>query len=307
MSWHVAHRVAQIAAVQAQHDLHVDPDRCPVLVAPAIHAAGIELVWQPLDRLFGMYLHVGDSRGILVNAGLPRAARRHTAAHELAHHWLRHPPHPGTPCAVDSGTSRLPQRAVWTPEERVAEAFADWFLMPRKAVLAAIAHLRLTALAGPADAYQVSLMLGTTYRATVRHLYSLRMIPWTVQRAWSAVTPAVLKRQLLTGALPSTRDVDVWSIMIEPTPGKQATRYLSPGDRIVLPRTLLVEPDALACQDGDHDRVVLTAPDAPGTHHLQLTAAAGPITLPLVVESRPRGLYIPGTDNSDPISPEVSA
>jgi Zn-dependent peptidase ImmA (M78 family) len=305
-SWQMAHRIAQIAAVQAQHHLQVCPDRFPVLVAPAIYAAGIELMWQPLDRLFGMYLHVGDSQGILVNADRPRATRRQTAAHELAHHWFRHSPHPGIPCAIDAASSDLPQQTVWTPNERVAEAFADWFLMPRKAVFAAIAHLGLTGPAEPVDVYQISLLLGTSYRATVRHLYSLRLITREKWRTWSTVAPGVLKRRLLTDVLPSTREVDVWSITVEPAAGEQPIRYLSPGDQVVLPRELLIDSGGLVREDDGRGRAVLTA-FTPGADYLQLAGTAGPVTLPLVVEPRPHGVYIPGVSGARDAMPEVSA
>lgn len=305
MSWQMAHRIAQIAAVQAQHHLQVCPDRFPVLVAPAIHAAGIELMWQPLDRLFGMYMHVGGSKGILVNADRPRATRRQTAAHELAHHWLDHPPHPGAPCTIDGSTSGLPKRTVWTPNERAAEAFADWFLMPRKAVLAAIDHLGLTAPTEPADAYQISLLLGTSHRATVRHLYSLRLLKREEWHAWSTASPAVLKRGLLAGVLPSTREVDVWSIAVAPGADEQPIRYLSPGDHVVIPQELLVHPGELVCEDDGRGRVVLTAA-ASGATCLELNGRDGPATLPLVVEPRPHGVYMPDANSAGFAVSEVS-
>lgn len=306
MTWQLAHRIAQIAAVQAHHELGVDPNQFPVLVAPAIDSAGIELMWQPLDRLFGIYLHVGGVRGILVNEELTRAARRQSAAHELAHHWLRHPPRPGSPCAVDGGNLGGPARTTWTPDEQAAEAFADWFLMPRKAVVGALAHLGLSAVAGPADAYQLSLLLGTSYRATVRHLYSLRRLTREQHRRWSAVDPARLKRSFLPGLLPSTRDVDVWSVAAIPVGRGHPTRYLSPADRLVVSTSLLLDAGGLTREDHDCGRSTLTAPDAAGAHELLIGHQADPAVLPLVVETRPHGSY-PARAGTEPFTAEVGA
>lgn len=286
MSWAAAHRVAHIAAAQAHHDLGVVPDRFPVSVADAIDAAGLPLMWRPMNQLFGMYLHVGDQHGILVNEGLTQAGRRHTAAHELGHHRFAHHPDPGSPCAVDIGET-APGKHRWTPDEQSAEAFADWFLMPRKAVLAALACLGLDRPDGAATVYQLSLLLGTTYRATVRQLVSMRLTdPRTAQR-WASQSPAVLKRRLLIGPLTSTYDVDVWNVQ---NPCIPAARHLSPGDRVVVPRHLLLDTDGLPGADNGADRIVITGSD-PGTYKLKFCSDDHEtVELLLVVEPRPHGL-----------------
>jgi hypothetical protein len=292
MSWATAHRVAHIAAVYAHHDLGMAPGQFPVPVETAITAAGLPLLWRPLGQLFGIYLQVQERRGILVNEQLTRSGRRHTAAHELGHHRFRHALNPGTPCAVDTGQGPAPDYR-WTPTERTAEAFADWFLMPAKAVSAALAELGLDQPEGPADVYQLSLLLGTSYRATVRHLVSLRLASPTEGRAWAADSPGVLKRQLLVAPLPTTRDVDVWLIPDAPISDRQVERHLSPGDRVVLPGRLLMDTGGLPVAANGPDRVVLVAP-AYGTHPLQLIATDGrPTEVRLVVEPRPHGDHRP--------------
>lgn len=286
MSWAAAHRVAHIAAVQAHHDLGVVPDRFPVPVADAIEAAGLPLMWRPMDQLFGVYLHVGDQRGILVNEGLTRAGRRHTAAHELGHHRFVHHPDPGSPCAVDVGEPAQRQHR-WTPDEQVAESFASWFLMPRKAVLAALACLGLDRPDSAATVYQLSLLLGTTYRATVRHLVSLRLADPRTAQGWASKSPAALKRRLLIGPLTSTRDVDVWNIQNPCIPG---ARHLSPGDRVGVPRHLLLDTGGLPSADNGADSVAVTGSD-PGVYKLQFCSGQETVELALVVEPRPHGLH----------------
>ena len=99
--------------------------------------------------------------GILINNGLPPAAQRQTAGHELGHHRFQH----GTRVDVDL-EAPLDRRTVWTDEEKQAEAFASWFLMPRKAVRTALAHLGLERPKEPEDVYQLSLLLGTPYSSS---------------------------------------------------------------------------------------------------------------------------------------------
>lgn len=295
MSWAAAHRVAHIAAVQAHYDLGVVPDRFPVPVADAIEAAGVPLMWRPMSQLFGVYLHVDDQCGILVNEGLTRAGRRHTAAHELGHHRFAHHPDPGSPCAVDVGEPAQPQHR-WTPDEQAAESFAGWFLMPRKAVLAALACLGLDRPDSAAAVYQLSLLLGTTYRATVRHLVSLRLADPRAAQGWASQSPAALKRRLLIGPQTSTRDVDVWNVQ---NPRIPAARHLSPGDRVVVPRHLLLDTGGLPSADNGADSVVVTGSE-PGAYELQFCSGQKAVEMPLVVEPRPHGLHrkVPATTTS---------
>lgn len=305
MSWPTAHRVAHIAAVQAHHDLNIASDRFPISVDAAIERADVALMWRPMDQLFGTFMRVGDVRGILVNEQLTRAGRRHTAAHELGHHRFGHQPDPGSPCAVDTGDGQTSTRR-WTPDEQAAEAFSDWFLMPLQAVRAALSCLGLNHPDSPASVYQLSLLLGTTYRATARHCVSLRLAGAITSQAWAKVSPGALKQGLLVHPLASTRDLDVWWVP-PPSPGEVVVRHLSPGDRVVLPRRSLVDSGELPTADNGPGHVVVTAPQH-GTHTLQLAAVDGAaVDLRLVVESRPHGLHRSGDSERTQAKREVTA
>ena len=305
MSWPTAHRVAHIAAVQALHDLQVPQGLFPVHVEAAIDQAGVSLMWQPMDQLFGTYLKVGGVRGILVNERLTRSGRRHTAAHELGHHRFGHRLEPGSPCTVDTGDGQGPPRR-WTPDEKAAEAFADWFLMPPKAVRAALDCLGLTRPDGPASVYQLSLLLGTTYRATARHCVSLRLASSADREAWSKVSPGTLKQQLLARPLSSTLQVDVWFVR-QPETGQPIARHQSPGDLLVLHAGVLRRAGDLPITDNGLDQVVITAPDA-GTHTLEVVSAQGDIVdLRLIVHRRPHGLHLPQAADPSPGDQEVTA
>lgn len=306
MSWQLAHRVAHIAASQAHAALGVDPAVFPVQMAPAIDRAGLELMWQPMPNLFGAYLDVpGGVAGILVNNRMTRATRRQTAAHELGHHRLGHGEHLGD-CTVDpqAGPASIRRGRGWSADEKAAEAFAAWFLMPRKAVLQALACQRLVRPTGPADSYRLSLLLGTSYRATVRHLPSLKLASAADAAAWGRIAPATLKRRLVAGAVTSTQDLDVWEVdhLADAT-----TLYASPSDLLVIrdPVCLVdVTGPALELGVAERDSVdgnidgritILSCRDiATGGSSAVTLSDSGGIRrrrLHVVVEPRPHGRY----------------
>jgi Zn-dependent peptidase ImmA (M78 family) len=228
-TWTEANGVSMLAAAQAHGDYGIDTAAWPVSVYDAIYRAGVVLMWQHMPRQFGAYVNDPGSRpGILVNNGLPHAAQRQTAGHELGHHWWEH----GT---RQDGDLDPPgdRRPSWPPEEKLAESFAAWFLMPRKAAAAAaLKRLGVTQLRSPAEAYQLSLLLGTPYRATVRHLPNIRLISAPKSAEWIKVPPNVIKDRLdhAQDTLAS-RKPDVW-VLGPRFDGAQLTVH--PGDRIVI-------------------------------------------------------------------------
>lgn len=224
-TWLQAHRAANFAAAQAHGDLGVDPARFPIGVYNAIAAAGVTMMWRPLPGAFGFYLDE-PGPGILINNRLEPAVQRHTAAHELGHHLLGH----GRRADVDLDLFDTARRN-WPEPEKAAEAFAVWFLMPRRAVLAAMKAFNLTRLRGPEEVYQLSLLLGTSYRSTARHLQNLRLCTPDQSRSWMAVPPGRLKQRLDPGTAPTSRAPDVWRV-----DRRLAGTMLSaaPGDRLVL-------------------------------------------------------------------------
>ena len=190
-SWAAAHRTAHIRVVQVHADLGVDRSE-RVDVFGAIRRAGILISVQPMPRLFGAYLAQPDAPiGILVNAGLDETAQRHTAAHELGHHFFRHA------TTVDGDLDQvLSRNRQWPTPELMAEAFAAWFLMPRRAVQRAMEQLEITRVHNPLEVYRIALLLGTSYRGTVRHLYNLRLASSAQAKAWTAVPVGKVKDQL---------------------------------------------------------------------------------------------------------------
>lgn len=240
MTWLQAHRVAGIAVQRAHAQLNVDVGGVSVDVISALGAADVLVLWRPLPQLFGAYVNeVGSVPGVLLHNGLPRAARRQTAAHELGHHWMKHSTSVDDGSTIDTVAAEeydeIPpagRRRLWPDQEKVAEAFAAWFLMPRRVVMNALDVLNLNKPRSAADVYRLALLLGTSYRATVRHIVNLRLASPAQVAAWSKVAPGRIKAELDAGiAVPGSRRHDVW--VLDARFGGQRIKVL-PNDRLII-------------------------------------------------------------------------
>ena len=263
-TWAEANGVGMLAAAQAHGDYGIDTVTWPVSIYEAIYTAGVVTMWQRMPRQFGAYLNDGGSRpGILINNGLPYAAQRQTAGHELGHHWWKH----GT---REDGNLDPPgdRRPPWPPEEKLAESFAAWFLMPRKAAMAALDRLGIKELRSSADAYQLSLLLGVPYRAMVRHLPNIRFVRAARAAEWIRVPPNVIKDRLDQAVdAPTSRKPDLW-VLGPRFDGAQLTVH--PGDRIVITSTNGHHP-SVTCTGGFTD-----VPVKPASCATEIQAAEDP-------------------------------
>ena len=185
-------------------------------VFDSIDRAGAALMFQPLDRLLGAFLRQDGAAGIILNMQRPLGMQRFTAAHELGHLILGHDPH-----ADDEGILRrgpIADGRVFArvpPEEREADAFASYFLLPP--------HLITTQMAAqdwdprhfssPETVYQASLRFGTSYSGAIYGLEREKVIGTGLRRQLLAVQPKDLKRTLLEDQqLPDLRRSDVWHL-----------------------------------------------------------------------------------------------
>lgn len=249
LTWAQANQVALLASSRAHAGEGVDLSQSRVDVVAAIRSAKVELLWRPMPRVFGLYVNEpGAKVGILVNSGLHGGARRHTAAHEFGHHWFEHSTTVDDEWTVDVSGSRslgsdnssavdlLPaagRRRRWTDQEKVAEAFAVWFLMPRRVVQNALNEVGVTRPASAMEVYRASTILGTSYATTLRHLPNLRMATTADVERWGKIQPGVLKARLDHGVVaPDDRRKDV--IVLDGATSS-STVHAESGDRIVLP------------------------------------------------------------------------
>ena len=239
-TWQQANKVANVAAARAHGALKVELSAPRVDVEVAIGRAGLDLFWRPMPRLFGLYINEPNATaGILVNSGLPRGARRHTAAHELGHHLLRHTTtiDDGSTIGIGGGAvDPLPENGAprrWTDQEMGAEAFAGWFLMPRRVVAAALRLLGRDRPETALDVYRLSVILGTSYATTLRHLPNLKLASPRDMNEWLKVPPGRLKMRLDRGVEPpADRRRDV---LVVGAPLRGVPIHAETGDRLVLP------------------------------------------------------------------------
>jgi Zn-dependent peptidase ImmA (M78 family) len=228
-SWNAAHRIANIEAARTHARLAIDKSN-RIDVFAAAKAMGLWLHGRDLEpQVFGVYLAQTDApAGILLNAIHDKVTQRHTMAHELGHHVFGHAN------SVDTNLHELmacPGEA-WPEPERHAEAFAAWFLMPRRAVLRAMGRLNIKRPQTPADVYRIALLLGTSYRGTARHLPNLRLASHPQADRWANVPPATLKDQLGRHLPPRTGPrADIWLINQRFNGHRIHPR---PGDRLVI-------------------------------------------------------------------------
>lgn len=195
LSWSKIHRIAVAESIRAHRELGVDTSR-PIDPFLALQRSGVLVMRQPLDRLSGAYLpadsKVGNGPGVLINVAHPPSRQRYTAAHELWHHRR------DRDLILDADTEWLPRGGESNLDrERLAEAFASWFLMPKRLVESTIDMLGMTPRElDEQNIYGLALELGTSYTATVRQLHGLKLITPAVRDRLLNITPQTIKRTL---------------------------------------------------------------------------------------------------------------
>ena len=125
---------------------------------------GVEVRFLQVPSFEGMYASSGSGL-IVVSSMRPPGRQTYTCAHELGHHILGH----GSKWDEylnDWGTSNPRD-----PNEREAERFAGYLLMPRRAVMAAFAQRAWDPLScTPEQAYTVAYQLGVGYSTLINQM-----------------------------------------------------------------------------------------------------------------------------------------
>jgi Zn-dependent peptidase ImmA (M78 family)/predicted secreted protein len=185
--------LAMGAAHRAHREFDVDP-RSRVDVFGALRLAGAYVFFRPLKSMCGAYLPSGDNLpALLINSNLPLSVQRYTAAHELGHVFLKH-----KTLSLDTEDGFVPETRSGTDEDEVvAEAFAAFFLMPKPLVVNSIKELGVQVEhIAPRDVYLLSLRMGTSFKATINQLQTLKIIRWPLAEKLRALTPKEIKQEL---------------------------------------------------------------------------------------------------------------
>jgi Zn-dependent peptidase ImmA (M78 family) len=227
LNWSVAHRMAMMAANQTHRDVGVARDDY-IDVFAALEAIGVCCVAQPLRGLAGAYAAPeADGPAVILSSRLDEITMRHTAAHELGHHAFLH----GSKVDERVDPDSVGLGGSWPDEEKLAEAFAPWFLMPLPAVRTAIRRSGADGPVTPADIHQIACWLGASYAGTARHLANLKMLTGeeaaSLVRTWRARGDKIRAALALSSVPPPGR---VWVMRAE---GDQASLHVLTGDTLV--------------------------------------------------------------------------
>lgn len=202
-----------VALIQKSgHDGINVPVRC-VDVFDCIDQAGAKLIFAPLDIL-GAFFKLDGSAGIILSTMTSLGIQRFVAAHGLGHLVLGHATHLDYERILLRGplADGRVSRYV-TTEEREADAFASYYLLPSSLMEA---HMDVQGwepsdLTQPETVYQASLRFGIGYRGAVHGLERENMINAKTRRELLYAKPESLKRALLHEVeLPDLRRNDVW-------------------------------------------------------------------------------------------------
>ena len=167
---------------------------------------GSTLLFCNLDKLLGAYLNENNNPGVIVTTQRPLPIQRFTAAHELGHFFMGHPP------TID-GEEILGPSSELAAIEVQANAFAAEFLAPKWLL---IQHGRrqgwnADSIADPVVVYQLALRLGLSYEATCHSLRTHNLITQGVAQSLLAVAPKKIKRRILPESFePPNWFPDVW-------------------------------------------------------------------------------------------------
>jgi Zn-dependent peptidase ImmA (M78 family) len=295
--WKHAHQEAMFAAAEAHEDLGVDTAaRIDIFAAIDVE---LDLFFKPIGAA-GFYMPVdrfdGNAAGIIVNSDHPLALQRYSGAHELGHHHFGHQPD----IDLEAELVARPDREQLSDDEKLAEAFASWFLAPPELVDIVLEQLGLERLRTPRDVYQLALRLGTSYKATCYHLPSLKLLDSRRGHEWAQIELRRIKEEIAPQPRPEGWHNDVW-LLGDGDRGRELV--VRAGDRLVvdgvsqvdeLPAGATVvadEPPMLVADSSD--TVIDIARDAPrGRTQLALSAGNDGYVIALEVARPCFGKYI---------------
>jgi hypothetical protein len=203
----------------------------PVCVYDLAEKVGVEVRFIGGNSFGGMYSK--DHEQILVPAKRPPGRQAYTCAHELGHWHFRH----GT--RID-WFDELDKGGFNDPDERMADIFAGYLLMPQWVVEDALQRRSLAAAAcSPLDIHRLANQLGVGYTTLIGQMRNLNLITPPKAETLRRSAPKDIRKTVLGTATPPPHMVIVdkhwWRVAID----------LSLGDALVIPADAQCEDDKL--------------------------------------------------------------
>jgi Zn-dependent peptidase ImmA (M78 family)/predicted secreted protein len=181
----------------------------PIDIFGVIEESKVWLLFERLDRLYGFFQrHSDDVAGIVLNSGHPLSLQRFTASHEYGHYVLGH-------SASQDGENEVLGGSALPLQEIQAQSFAAEFLMPLRLVNLALDRLSLPRKPknlNPVSAYQLSLEIGASYRATISRLNQLNKISYPLANELRSHEPMQMKLEIGAGQAPENSRAAVWAL-----------------------------------------------------------------------------------------------
>lgn len=226
-----AQAVAMAARVRVSAGIAANVPLCIYDLIDRWFGEEVDLRFQPLPSLEGMYSRQRDSTGIIVvSSDRPGGRRRYTCAHELGHHLFKHQ------VSVDELVEEKRDHRS-NPREFLVDLFAGYLLMPKLAILRA-ARERGIDLTRPTaeDIYRLASYFGVGYNTLLTHASrSIRVLDEADADRLARRTPQSIREKLL--GYETSRDL----VLADTAWGPSRPVDAVVGDHVVLPRGAVVE------------------------------------------------------------------
>lgn len=167
----------------------------PVCVFDLAEKIDVEVKFIGGNSFGGMF--VRDFERILVPAKRPPGRQAFTCAHELGHWYFDHGTRVELIEALDKGGDE-------DPDERIANVFASYLLMPKWAIEHALRYRRLAVdSASSVELYGVANQFGVGYETLLKHLhYGLHLLTDDRLDALLKISPKQIREQIIGTSTP---------------------------------------------------------------------------------------------------------
>jgi hypothetical protein len=228
----------------------------------------IEVKFQALSSMEGMYIRKGSKPVILLGSDRPPGRQAYTCAHELGHHVFGHG------ARVDECLDTDQRATAYDPDEWLADRFAAFFLMPRHAVekpfLTRGWHWESCQ---PLQFYIVAGQLGVGYESLIQQMrWSLGMLTPSQAKACLAMSPKQLRVALLK------RCASSHMLIVDRFWDPKVAADLRVGDYAVLPARTLPDQQVIRIV-GDCEMGTVVEATKPGTERVMYSDAADAVNV----------------------------